>query len=142
MTTPSEGLSPGEEYATAVLAVVQRIPRGRAMTYGLIAEIVAESLHRGGPRQVGNVMAGSASKYAHLVDSTNLPADAAYHEAQPGEVVYHWWRVVNAAGRPPARHAIQALAALRADGTPLTADGQRVDLKRAIWFPTDTLSGP
>ena len=48
-----------EEYAAAVLDVVRSIPSGRAMTYGLIAEIVGEELGRGGPRQVGSVLAGS-----------------------------------------------------------------------------------
>ncbi len=56
-----------EEYAAAVLDVVRRIPSGRAMTYGLIAELVGEELGRGGPRQVGSVLAGSGSRYAHLV---------------------------------------------------------------------------
>jgi alkylated DNA nucleotide flippase Atl1 len=48
-----------------------------------------------------------------------------------------WWRVVNAAGSPPAHHARAALEHLRAEGTPLSADGTRVALRRAIWFPDD-----
>ncbi|MCP2262834.1 MGMT family protein [Promicromonospora thailandica] len=118
--------SPGDgpdEYAAAVLDVVLRVPSGRATTYGLVAEIVGEQLGRGGPRQVGSVMAGSGTRYAHL-----LPDDA-------GEVP--WWRVVNAAGSPPRHHLTEALDALRAEGCPLTRDGQRVDLRRAVWFPDD-----
>ena len=101
-----------EEYTEAVLDLVERIPPGRAMTYGLIAEVVAETLHRGGPRQVGHVLAGSGG-------------------AVP------WWRVVNAAGAPPAPYAHDALDRLRAEGTPLTADGTRVALRRAVWWPED-----
>jgi alkylated DNA nucleotide flippase Atl1 len=48
-----------------------------------------------------------------------------------------WWRVVNAAGAPPARLEARALAELRAEGTPLTNDGRRVALRRAIWFPDE-----
>ncbi|WP_265523098.1 MGMT family protein [Oerskovia flava] len=97
-------------YDAAVHDLVARIPAGRAMTYGLVAEIVAETLHRGGPRQVGQVLARGTG---------DLP----------------WWRVVNAAGAPPAQHAERALARLRAEGCPLRADGLRVDLRRAVWFP-------
>lgn len=122
--------SAAEEYAAAVLALVRRIPPGRAMTYGLIAEIVAESLHRGGPRQVGQVMAGSGDRYAHLVRA----GVAVIGPAQDNNEV-PWWRVVNASGAPPARHASAAMDALRAEATPLTRDGRRVALKRAIWFP-------
>lgn len=108
--------SPAEEYAGAVLALVRQIPAARAMTYGLVAEIVAESLHRGGPRQVGAVLAGSAG-----VDDDGAPVP--------------WWRVVNAAGSPPAHHLDAALTELRAEGCPLSRDGRRVDLRRAVWFP-------
>nr|WP_130416850.1 MGMT family protein [Xylanibacterium ulmi] len=124
------GLDGAEEYAAAVLALVRQIPPGRAMTYGLIAEIVAESLHRGGPRQVGQVMAGSGDRYAHLV-----PDGAAVVGPAQDDHTVPWWRVVNAAGAPPARHATAALDALRAEATPLTRDGRRVALREAIWFP-------
>jgi alkylated DNA nucleotide flippase Atl1 len=107
-----------DSYLEAVLDVVGLIPPGRAMTYGLIAEVVADRLvaeglpARGGPRQVGQVMSRGGS---------GVP----------------WWRVVNAAGSPPAHHARAALAHLRAEGTPLSADGTRVALRRAVWFPED-----
>jgi hypothetical protein len=43
--------------------------------------------------------------------------------------------VVKASGSPPPHLAATALEALRAEGTPLTKDGTRVALRRAIWFP-------
>jgi len=107
-----------DEYLEAVLDLVATIPPGRAMTYGTVAEVVAERFvaaggrARGGPRQVGQVMARAGS---------GVP----------------WWRVVNAAGAPPARHATRALTELRGERTPLSADGTRVALRRAIWFPDE-----
>jgi methylated-DNA-protein-cysteine methyltransferase-like protein len=102
--------TPAEEYLDEVLAVVEQVPAGRATTYGIVADAVADVLGRGGPRQVGQVMARAGSGVA-------------------------WWRVVNAAGSPPARHLDRALAELRAEGCPLTRDGRRVDLRRAVWLP-------
>lgn len=107
-----------DAYLEAVLDLVEAIPPGRAMTYGTVAEVVADRFAaagdrpRGGPRQVGQVMARAGSGVA-------------------------WWRVVDASGAPPARHLHRALDALRAEGTPLVADGTRVALRRAIWFPDD-----
>lgn len=107
-----------DDYLEAVLDVVETIPAGRAMTYGTIAEVVADRFvaaglpARGGPRQVGQIMSRGGA---------GVP----------------WWRVVNAAGSPPAHHAARALTELRAEGTPLSADGTRVALRRAIWFPDD-----
>jgi alkylated DNA nucleotide flippase Atl1 len=48
-----------------------------------------------------------------------------------------WWRVTNAAGAPPPPYASDALAHLRDEGTPLTADGARVALRRAVWWPQE-----
>lgn len=107
-----DGLDPGLEYLDAVLSVVERVPSGRATTYGIVAEHVAADLGRGGPRQVGSVLAHAGS---------GVP----------------WWRVVNAAGSPPAHHLARALDALRAEGCPLTRDGRRVDLRRAVWIPEE-----
>lgn len=105
-----------EEYTFAVLDLVAQIPEGRVMTYGLIAEIVAETLHRGGPRQVGRVMSHGPG-----VDSAGAPVP--------------WWRVVNAAGSPPQHHRDTALALLRDEECPLVTGGQRVRVPRAVWFP-------
>lgn len=95
-----------EEYRELVLDVVEAIPPGRVMTYGDIAEVVGQVLRRGGPRQVGTVL------------------------RQMGGSV-PWWRVVNAAGLPPAHHRSSALDRLRQEGCPLSSDGSRVALAAA-----------
>ena len=105
-----------EEYLEAVLDLVALIPSARAMTYGAIAEVVGDQLaatgsgRRGGPRQVGQVLARAGG---------GVP----------------WWRVVAADGRPPAHHAHAARDRWSAEGTAMTADGLRVRLPVAIWFP-------
>jgi methylated-DNA-protein-cysteine methyltransferase-like protein len=81
------------DFAEEVLAVVERIPAGRVMTYGAIAEV----LGHGGPRQVGAVM----SRYGGSVP---------------------WHRVVNAAGRVVPGHEVEALRRLRAEGTALRGE--------------------
>ncbi|MFF7632676.1 MGMT family protein [Kitasatospora sp. NPDC008050] len=101
-------------YAELVLELVDRIPPGRVMTYGDVAEYLGE----GGPRQVGRVMAlygGSVS----------------------------WWRVVRADGALLPGHEQRALAAYRQEATPLRGsagrgsrtaeDLARVDLRQARW---------
>jgi alkylated DNA nucleotide flippase Atl1 len=82
-----------DDYADLVLSVVERIPAGRVMTYGAIAEF----LGAGGPRQVGSVM----SHYGGGVP---------------------WHRVVNASGRVVPGHEQEALRRLRAEGTPLRGE--------------------
>lgn len=105
-----------EDYLETVLDLVELIPPGRVMTYGTIAEVVGDRLvasggrRRGGPRQVGHVLARAGG---------GVP----------------WWRVVNAAGSPPAANLSRALVALQAEGTPLVAAGLRVDLTAALWWP-------
>ena len=81
------------DFAEQVLALVERIPPGRVMSYGAIADW----LGTGGPRQVGTVM-------------------ARYGGGVP------WHRVVTAAGRTPPGHEVEALQRLRAEGTPLRGD--------------------
>jgi alkylated DNA nucleotide flippase Atl1 len=93
-----------EDFDEAVQAVVRRIPPGRVMSYG----DVAEYLGTGGPRQVGAVMSRGGG---------DLP----------------WWRVIRADGSPPAGHETECLAAQRAEGTPMRDDGTRVDMRRARW---------
>jgi alkylated DNA nucleotide flippase Atl1 len=102
-----------DEYVEAVLTLVERIPAGRVMAYGSVAEVVGESLARGGPRLVGAVM-------------------ASYGGAVP------WWRVVTASGRLPPGHEVAALQELVAEGCPLSPDGTRVDVRRAAWRPRPT----
>jgi alkylated DNA nucleotide flippase Atl1 len=95
-----------EEYVETVLDVVGTVLAGRATTYGDVAEVVGEVLGRGGPRQVGTVLARAGG-------------------AVP------WWRVVNAAGRPPSHAGARALALLADEGCPLVPERDRVDLRRA-----------
>lgn len=80
-------------YALSVLEVVQRIPAGKVMTYG----DVAEYLGRGSGRTVGTVL----SKHGREVP---------------------WQRVVQAGGRPAEPHVLEALALLRAEGCPLLGE--------------------
>jgi alkylated DNA nucleotide flippase Atl1 len=89
-----------EDYAELVLSAVEQIPPGRVATYKDIAEMVG----RGGPRQVGQVMA----KFGGGVP---------------------WWRVVRADGRPARSLEVRGLRLLRADQTPIKGD--RVDMARA-----------
>ncbi|MFD3544045.1 MGMT family protein [Streptomyces sp. NPDC058655] len=94
-------------YAERVLDAAERIPPGRVMTYGDVAEWLGD----GGPRQVGRVM-------------------ALYGGAVP------WWRVVRADGLPLPGSERRALAHYRAETTPLrtTAAGERrLDMRRARW---------
>ena len=111
---------PGElpPFAELVLDLTERIPPGRVMTYG----DVAEYLEQGGPRQVGRVM-------------------ALYGAVVP------WWRVVRADGALLPGHELRALEQYRVEGTPLRSvrgrgpargsaaaeDLPRVDLSRARW---------
>lgn len=112
-----------DDYLEAVLDLAQAIPPGRVMTYGSIAEVVGDQLaadggrRRGGPRQVGQVLARAGG---------GVP----------------WWRVVNAAGSPPASNLSRALAALQRENTPLVGAGLRVDLTAAMWWPDTEETGP
>jgi methylated-DNA-protein-cysteine methyltransferase related protein len=99
-----------EEYVEAVLELVARIPPGRVMSYGAIAEEVGKTAQRGGPRQVARVMA--------------------LHGGVP------WWRVVTASGGLPKRHHVRARTELAAEGCPM--NGDRVDMNRAMWRPMST----
>ncbi len=93
----------GDDYAELVLNLVERIPAGRVMTYG----DVAEYLEAGGPRQVGRVMATRGG---------GVP----------------WWRVIRSDGRMLPGHEAGARAAYAGEGTPLRGE-DRVDLRRARW---------
>ncbi|SCL40632.1 Alkylated DNA nucleotide flippase Atl1, participates in nucleotide excision repair, Ada-like DNA-binding domain [Micromonospora pallida] len=97
-----------EEYVEAVLELVERIPPGRVMSYGAVADALAERSGRSSARLVGSIMARHGG---------GVP----------------WHRVVNAAGRLPPGHEIEARARLRAEGTPLRGD--RVDMANACWQP-------
>jgi alkylated DNA nucleotide flippase Atl1 len=93
--------TPATPYARTVLDVVDRIPKGRVMTYG----DVAEYLGTGTGRTVGTVM----SKHGHEVP---------------------WWRVVQASGRPAEPHVQEALSKLVREGCPVRADRVDLHLAR------------
>ncbi|GAA1518571.1 hypothetical protein GCM10009677_59990 [Sphaerisporangium rubeum] len=87
------GVSDPTPFAERVLDLVDRIPAGKVMSYGDVAEYLAE----GGPRQVGRVMATWGG---------GVP----------------WWRVVRADGRPVIGHESRCLARWRAEGTPMRGE--------------------
>lgn len=89
-------------YVETVLALVESVPPGRVTTYGAIADAVG----RGGPRQVGRVMA---------LHGGSVP----------------WWRVVRSDGTLPTCHEGTARQHHLAEGTPLRPS-RRVDLAAAF----------
>jgi alkylated DNA nucleotide flippase Atl1 len=89
-----------DDYTEVVLSRVEQSRPGQVETYGDIAEMVG----RGGPRQVGHVMAQFGG---------GVP----------------WWRVVRADGRPARSLEKRGLTLLKADQTPIKGD--RVDMARA-----------
>jgi alkylated DNA nucleotide flippase Atl1 len=100
---------PDEDFVSRVLAVVEEIPAGKAMSYGDVAAAIGSRAARG----VGQVMAYYGS---------DVP----------------WWRVVRASGHPALNHESRALEYYRAESTPLrwSASGVfRVDLAAARWSP-------
>jgi alkylated DNA nucleotide flippase Atl1 len=86
-----------------VLDLVDRIPPGRVLTYGMVADLVDS-----GPRQVGQVMAR---------DGGGVP----------------WWRVVRADGSLPHSLVSEALDRYAEENTPLNDDGVTVDMEHAVW---------
>ncbi|QIK67415.1 MGMT family protein [Nocardioides sp. HDW12B] len=99
-----------EQYVEAVLALVEQVPPGRVTTYGAVADALGRDLGRGGPRQVGSVMATWGG---------GVP----------------WWRVIRSDGTVPAHLGPEALQCWWSEGTPLRPSG-RVDLAAAFWAPT------
>lgn len=97
-----------QEYVEEVLSLVERIPEGRVMSYGAIADALAEKSGRNSARQVGTIMARHGG-------------------AVP------WHRVVSSSGRLVPGHEQEARQRLLADGVPL--NGDHVDMKRAVWTP-------
>jgi alkylated DNA nucleotide flippase Atl1 len=105
------------DFTDRVLDLVERIPPGQVLSYGLIAAILNEEsgVEEGGPRQVGRVMA---------LEGGAVP----------------WWRVVRVDGSLPASHAIDAQAHYRDEGTPMRANGSAVDMAQALWQFDDEVS--
>jgi methylated-DNA-protein-cysteine methyltransferase-like protein len=98
------GVAETDEFVEQVLRLVEAVPRGAVTTYGDLAEMVG----RGGPRQVGAVLARHGA---------GVP----------------WWRVIRADGRPADGLAERALALLAEDGVAVR-DG-RVRLRSVRWQP-------
>lgn len=102
----------------AVYALVRRIPRGRVMTYGQVAESLEQRLS---PRAVGWALHG-------------CPADVP------------WQRVVNARGAcsterlPDLPQGLQR-ALLEAEGVPFRENGT-LDLERHRWTPRTRRPAP
>ena len=96
------------DYVESVLDLVERIPPGRVMSYGAIAEYLAGTYGRGSARRVGTIMA-----------------------QQGGSVPWH--RVVAANGRTPPGHETAARRLLTAEG--VTFRGALVDMAVHAWFP-------
>lgn len=80
-------------FAERVLEAVAKIPRGRVMAYGDIAEYLGS----GGPRAVGTVL----SRYGGGVP---------------------WHRVVTSDGRPNPAHPAEAAALLRRERVPFRGE--------------------
>ena len=93
-----------DELVARVLAVVERIPPGRVLSYGDVAALASAPT----PRDVGQVL---------LRHGEEVP----------------WWRVLRADGTPPAHLRERQLALLRAEGTPMAPYGAAVDLVHARW---------
>ncbi|MCK9875749.1 MGMT family protein [Frankia sp. Ag45/Mut15] len=95
-------------HAREVLDTIARIPPGKVMTYGDVAEFVGA----GTGRTVGAVL----RRYAE----DDLP----------------WHRVIRSTGEPNPSNPAEALRRLIADATPLTPSGERVHLAAARWDGT------
>src|SRR5215468_5032595 len=100
-----------DDYVEAVLSLVERIPPGRVMSYGAIAEYLYEAFGRASPRRVGTIM-------------------AQYGGSVP------WYRVVNAAGRTPPGHEQRARRLLEREG--VIFKGSRVSMTTYAWWPDET----
>lgn len=110
---PDRAVQESATYRQRVYALVERIPQGRVMTYGQIAEILGEGYT---PRTVGFVM--------HAADEEKTP----------------WQRVINSQGACSTGRIIlppdKQQRMLEAEGIVFDARG-RCDLKRYRWTPEE-----
>ena len=97
-----------QEYVEEVLSLVERIPEGRVMSYGAIADSLADRSGRNSARLVGSIMARHGG---------GVP----------------WHRVVNSGGRMPPGHEQEARQRLLSEGVPLK--GEHVNMALASWQP-------
>ena len=93
-----------DELTERVLAVVERIPAGRVLSYGDVATLASAPT----PWEVGQVL----NRHGDRVP---------------------WWRVLRADGTVAPHLRDRQLARLRAEGTPMDPYGDGVDLSRARW---------
>lgn len=95
----------GHDSTDAVRALIDRIPRGRVVTYGDLARAVHV-----GPREVGRILARDGHDLA-------------------------WWRVVDASGHPPRDAQGTAAQHYEDEGIPFHRAGDRVtvDLGGCRW---------
>jgi methylated-DNA-protein-cysteine methyltransferase related protein len=102
-----------DSFPLRVYAIVRKVPRGKVITYGAIAQLLGEPRKA---RQVGWAMASTPDR------TPRIP----------------WHRVINARGEISRRHSPDAEALqrkkLEAEGVVFDADG-RVDLERYLWLP-------
>lgn len=112
-TEPERAVQESKGYRKRVYDIVERIPIGRVMTYGQIAEILGEGYT---PRTVGFVM--------HAADEEKTP----------------WQRVINSQGACSTGRIIlppdKQQRMLEAEGVTFDARG-RCDLKRYRWMPEE-----
>lgn len=94
-------------FARLVLDLVDRIPPGRVMAYGDIAEW----LEQGTPRIVARVMSTYGNEAA-------------------------WWRVLRADGTFAAEVLERQVPLIDAEGVAWKVRGHRVDMTEARWTPT------
>lgn len=110
-------MEPDSNYRQRVYEIVRRIPRGRVMTYGQIAEILGEGYT---PRTVGFVMHGS-------------------DEDTP------WHRVINAQGACSTGRVVlpedKQQRMLETEGVKFNERG-RCDLARYLWIPPEHSGQP
>ena len=108
-----ESESARTSFPRRVYAIVRKVPRGRVITYGAIAQILGEPRKA---RHVGWAMAATPD------ETPRIPAH----------------RVINARGELSGRHAFGAAEVqrkrLEAEGVIFNEDG-RVDLERYLWLP-------
>jgi len=97
-----------QEYVEEVLSLVERIPAGKVMSYGAIADALADISGRNSARQVGTIMARHGG---------GVP----------------WHRVVTSSGRMPPGHEQEARQRLLSEGVPLKGD--HVNMSLASWAP-------
>ncbi len=110
MAGDSGATAPGG-FTDRVKAILRRIPRGRVVTYGLVAALAGN--HRAA-RQVAWILHASSAR-------DRLP----------------WHRVINRRGRislPRLRGYERQQELLEAEGVRLGPDG-RIDLRRFLWVP-------